>query len=49
MFLISPDLDFIPIPDPGTTGQKAPDPGSRIRNTEAMFLRKETIGKTNVK
>jgi hypothetical protein len=26
-----PDLDFLPIPDPGSTGQKGT--GSRIRNT----------------
>jgi hypothetical protein len=44
-----PDLDFFPIPDPGTTGQKGT--GSRIRNTEAMliFSRKNTIGKATVK
>jgi hypothetical protein len=30
-FIPDPDLDFIPIPDPGSRGQKGT--GSRIRNT----------------
>jgi hypothetical protein len=30
MFVQDPDLDFLPIPDPGV--KKAPDPGS-VRNT----------------
>jgi hypothetical protein len=36
MFILpDPYLDFLPIPDPGSRGQKAPDPRSliRIRNT----------------
>jgi hypothetical protein len=28
---LDPDLDFLPIPDPGSRGQKGT--GSRIRNT----------------
>jgi hypothetical protein len=28
-----PDPDFLPIPDPGSRGQKVPDLGSRIRKT----------------
>jgi hypothetical protein len=39
MFIPDPDLDFLPIPDPGSRIQgskKAPDPGSLIliRNTD---------------
>jgi hypothetical protein len=28
MFIPDPDLDFLPIPDPESRGQKAPDPGA---------------------
>jgi hypothetical protein len=31
MFIPDPDLEFLPIPDPGSRGQKGT--GSRIRNT----------------
>ncbi len=36
MLILDPDLDFLPIPDPGV--KKAPDPGSQIwiRNTESL-------------
>jgi hypothetical protein len=39
MFVQDPDLDFLPIPDPGSSGQ-APDPGSqiRIRNTGTYIV-----------
>jgi hypothetical protein len=35
MFIPDPDLDFFSIPDPGVN--KAPDPGSRIRNTTGQL------------
>jgi hypothetical protein len=31
MVIPDPDLDFLPTPDTGSRGQKAPEPGSRIR------------------
>jgi hypothetical protein len=37
MFIPDPDLDILPIPDPGA--EKAPDPGIRIRNI-ARYLNK---------
>jgi hypothetical protein len=33
--MLKPDLDFLPIPDPGT--KKAPDPGSRTRIRDTSF------------
>ncbi len=30
MFIPDPDLDFLPIPDPGSRGQKGPDPGGLV-------------------
>ena len=40
MFISDADLDFLPIPDPGSRGQKAPDPGSRIRIRNTAFQTK---------
>jgi hypothetical protein len=39
MFIPDPELDFLPIPDPGFRGQKST--GSRIRNTflNIIFLK----------
>jgi hypothetical protein len=36
LFIPDPDADFLPIPDPGSRGQKGP--GSRIRNTAYMDI-----------
>jgi len=40
VFITDPDLNFLPIPDPGV--KNAPDPGSLIRNTVSdNFLEKK--------
>jgi hypothetical protein len=41
MFILDPDLDFLPIPDPGI--KKAPDPGS-----ESTTLRKRDNVRINL-
>jgi hypothetical protein len=33
MFIPDPELEFLPIPDPGSRGQKGTGPRTRIRNT----------------
>jgi hypothetical protein len=37
MFIPDPDLDFLPIPDPGSRGQKGTGSRIRIRNTGKMI------------
>jgi hypothetical protein len=36
MFIPDPDLDVLPIPDPGTRGKKGTESRIRIRNTAVM-------------
>jgi hypothetical protein len=40
MFIPDPDLDFLPIPDPGSRGQKGTGSRIRIRNTALQFIDK---------
>jgi hypothetical protein len=38
MFFLDPDLDFLPIPDHGSRGQKGTGSRIRIRNTDTNTL-----------
>ncbi len=41
MFIADPDLEFLPISDPGSRSQK--DTGTRIRNTGFVNLDRDSI------
>jgi hypothetical protein len=47
MFIPDSDHDILPILDPGSMGQKAPDPRSRIRNTASLYSPHKIISWVN--
>jgi hypothetical protein len=47
MFIPDPYLDFFPIPDPGSRGQKAPDFGSA--SATLIYSRVTQIREQNIK
>jgi hypothetical protein len=49
LFIPDPDLDFSPIPDPGSRGQKGTGSRIRIRNTVKMHKYKKMRKLTNTK